>query len=202
MRIIRDYQYVEPQDRGATVAIGNFDGVHLGHQAVIALARKAVPDAPLGVVTFEPHPRQYFAPDAPPFRLMSRAARATRLAKLGVEDELAEVPGVTTAMMVAFGENGIKSVEDLADCATDDLLGWTERKKEKGAEAIRHKGILDGFDVDRAGAEDLIMSARVHAGWIKPEDLAQPEVEAEADIGEDAAETEPGDGQAAAPGNA
>ncbi|MCB1335513.1 MAG: bifunctional riboflavin kinase/FAD synthetase [Roseivivax sp.] len=85
MRIIRDYQYVEPQDRGATVAIGNFDGVHLGHQAVIALARKAVPDAPLGVVTFEPHPRQYFAPDAPPFRLMSRAARATRLAKLGVD---------------------------------------------------------------------------------------------------------------------
>jgi len=56
--------------------------------------------------------------------------------------------------------------------------------------------------VDRAGAEDLIMSARVHAGWIKPEDLAQPEVEAEADMGEDAAETEPGDGQAAAPGNA
>ncbi|MEZ5852101.1 MAG: transcription termination factor NusA [Hyphomicrobiaceae bacterium] len=130
------------------------------------------------------------------------AERDARRRELGVEDELAEVPGVTTAMMVAFGENGIKSVEDLADCATDDLLGWTERKKEKGAEAIRHKGILDGFDVDRAGAEDLIMSARVHAGWIKPEDLAQPEVEAEADMGEDAAETEPGDGQAAAPGNA
>lgn len=85
MRIIRDYQYVQPRDRGATVAIGNFDGVHLGHQAVIEIARNAVPDAPLGVLTFEPHPREYFAPDAPPFRLMSAEARATRLEKLGVE---------------------------------------------------------------------------------------------------------------------
>jgi riboflavin kinase/FMN adenylyltransferase len=85
MRIIRDYQYVEPEDRGASAAIGNFDGVHLGHQSVIDLARRAAPDAPLGVLTFEPHPREFFAPDAPPFRLMSRSARASRLAKLGVD---------------------------------------------------------------------------------------------------------------------
>ena len=85
MRIIRDYQFVEPIDRGASAAIGNFDGVHLGHQSVIDLARSAAPDAPLGVMTFEPHPREYFAPDAPPFRLMSRESRASRLAKLGVE---------------------------------------------------------------------------------------------------------------------
>jgi len=85
MRIIRDYQFVEPIDRGASAAIGNFDGVHLGHQSVIDLARSAAPDAPLGVMTFAPHPREYFAPDAPPFRLMSREARSSRLAKLGVE---------------------------------------------------------------------------------------------------------------------
>ncbi len=85
MRIIRDYQFVEPQDRGASAAIGNFDGVHLGHQSVISLARAAAPEAPLGVLTFEPHPRSYFAPDAPPFRLMSAEARAHRLEKLGVE---------------------------------------------------------------------------------------------------------------------
>ncbi len=84
MRIIRDYQFVDAADRGASVAIGNFDGVHLGHQSVIDLARAAAPDAPLGVMTFEPHPRAYFALDAPPFRLMSPAARATRLEKLGV----------------------------------------------------------------------------------------------------------------------
>lgn len=85
MKIIRDYQFVAPEDRGASVAIGNFDGVHLGHQSVIRVAANAAPDAPLGIMTFEPHPRQYFAPDAPAFRLMGSAARASRLEKLGVE---------------------------------------------------------------------------------------------------------------------
>lgn len=85
MRIIRDYSFVEPKDRGATVAIGNFDGVHLGHQAVIDIARQAAPDRPLGVMTFEPHPREFFAPNAAPFRLMRADARANRLEKIGVE---------------------------------------------------------------------------------------------------------------------
>ena len=87
MRIIRDYTYLDPADRGASVAIGNFDGVHIGHQAVIDIARRAGADAgaPLGILTFEPHPREYFAPDAPPFRLMGPEARAHRLEKLGVE---------------------------------------------------------------------------------------------------------------------
>ena len=76
-------------DRGASVAMGNFDGVHLGHQSVIDLARQT--DAPLGVVTFEPHPRQVFAPEAPPFRLMNAEARANRLARLGVV-QLYELP--------------------------------------------------------------------------------------------------------------
>ncbi|RBI72676.1 bifunctional riboflavin kinase/FMN adenylyltransferase [Roseovarius sp. TE539] len=85
MRIIRDYTFVDPADRGASVAIGNFDGVHVGHQSVIDIARQAGDGAPLGVLTFEPHPREYFAPDAAPFRLMGREARAHRLEKLGVE---------------------------------------------------------------------------------------------------------------------
>jgi len=87
MQIVRDYDYVDQADRGASVAIGNFDGVHLGHQSVIDIARTqaAALGAPLGVLTFEPHPREYFAPDAPPFRLMSREARAHRLQKLGIE---------------------------------------------------------------------------------------------------------------------
>ncbi|WP_299830256.1 bifunctional riboflavin kinase/FAD synthetase [uncultured Roseobacter sp.] len=85
MKIIRDYQFVAPENRGASAAIGNFDGVHLGHQSVIDLARSAEPAAPLGIVTFEPHPRSFFAPDAPPFRLMGPEARASRLEKLGVE---------------------------------------------------------------------------------------------------------------------
>ena len=67
MRRFRDVSDVGPGDRGAAVAMGNFDGVHLGHQSVLALAHAAAAelDAPLGVVTFEPHPRSFFAPDAP-----------------------------------------------------------------------------------------------------------------------------------------
>ncbi|MDB9707038.1 bifunctional riboflavin kinase/FAD synthetase [Planktotalea frisia] len=87
MRIIRDYTFVNPEDRGASAAIGNFDGVHLGHRAVIDIARdagKAI-GAPCGVLTFDPHPRAYFAPQADPFRLMGPAAKATELAKIGVE---------------------------------------------------------------------------------------------------------------------
>jgi riboflavin kinase/FMN adenylyltransferase len=83
MRILRDPLAVPTEARGASAAIGNFDGVHRGHQAVLDLARR--PGAPLGVVTFEPHPREWFAPDAPPFRLMNAQARAHRLERLGVE---------------------------------------------------------------------------------------------------------------------
>ena len=85
MRIIRDPAFTAPEDRGASAAIGNFDGVHLGHQAVIAQAKAACPDAPLGVLTFSPHPREFFQPQAPAFRLMSPAARTSRLEKIGVE---------------------------------------------------------------------------------------------------------------------
>ncbi len=83
-------------------------------------------------------------------------------------------------MLVAFGENDIKNVEDLAGCATDDLAGWTEGR---GAEATRYKGALDGFDLSRPDTEAMIMAARVKAGWITEEDLAreaEPEEEAEA----------------------
>ncbi|MCT4559198.1 MAG: bifunctional riboflavin kinase/FAD synthetase [Pelagimonas sp.] len=85
MRILRDYLFIDPDDRGACAAIGNFDGVHLGHQAVIDLTRQVGGGAPLGILTFEPHPREYFAPDAPAFRLMNAEAKAARLEKLGVE---------------------------------------------------------------------------------------------------------------------
>ncbi len=102
------------------------------------------------------------------------AERDAKRRELGVADELAEIPGMTTAMMVALGENGVKSVEDFADCATDELVGWTERKKEKDAEAVRHKGFLDGFELSRQDVENMIMAARVQAGWITAEDLVKP----------------------------
>jgi N utilization substance protein A len=94
--------------------------------------------------------------------------------ELGVEDALREVPGVTSAMLVAFGENGIKTVEDLADCATDDLAGWSERKD---GETTHNAGFLDGFDLTREECEALIMQARLKAGWITEADLAPPAAE-------------------------
>jgi N utilization substance protein A len=94
--------------------------------------------------------------------------------ELGVQDEVKDVPGVTTKMLVAFGENGVKTVEDLAGCATDDLAGWTERKD---GETKREPGILDGFDVSREEAEAMIMQARLKAGWITEAELAPPAVE-------------------------
>ncbi len=82
-------RYSDVSLRGASVAMGNFDGVHLGHRSVINLARRE--GSPLGVISFEPHPRSFFAPDAPPFRLMNAAAKRHRLAKLGV-DVLYDLP--------------------------------------------------------------------------------------------------------------
>ncbi|MCL7464330.1 bifunctional riboflavin kinase/FAD synthetase [Phaeovulum sp. NW3] len=88
METYTHWQGLPQAARGASVAMGNFDGVHLGHQSVIDLARGK---GPLGIVTFEPHPRQIFAPDAPTFRLMNPEARAHRMEKLGVE-RLFELP--------------------------------------------------------------------------------------------------------------
>src|SRR5260370_1418245 len=67
--------------------------------------------------------------------------------ELGVDDALKTVPGVTSKMLVKFGENDIKTVEDLAGCATDDLVGWTERKE--GGEPTKHPGILDPNEISR-----------------------------------------------------
>ena len=88
MKIIRDYTYLNQTDKGACVAIGNFDGVHKGHLSVIELAREAAKNlnAPFGVITFEPHPRSYFQSNAKPFRLMSAEARASQLAKIGINN--------------------------------------------------------------------------------------------------------------------
>jgi N utilization substance protein A len=103
--------------------------------------------------------------------------------ELGVEDAVREVPGVTTRMMVAFGENGIKNVEDLAGCATDDLTGWTERKD---GEVKREPGILDGFEVSREDAEAMIMQARLKAGWVTEAELAKAAEGEEQPAAEDA----------------
>ena len=96
--------------------------------------------------------------------------------ELGVSDDLLQLEGLNMAMLVALGENDVKSVEDLADCATDDLAGWTERQDK---ETTRHAGFLDGFGLTRPQCEDLILAARVKAGWIDEADLIADEPEEE-----------------------
>jgi N utilization substance protein A len=83
--------------------------------------------------------------------------------KLGFENELMKIRGVSGLMLVVFGEHGIKSTEDLAGCATDDLHGWIELKRGR---RFRHAGILDGFGLSRTDCESIIINARINAGWI------------------------------------
>ena len=87
MHVVRDYQAVPPDVRGSVSAIGNFDGVHRGHQSVIDLAKARAKEtgSMLGIITFEPHPRQYFAPNSPPFRLMNSGSKEDRLEAVGVD---------------------------------------------------------------------------------------------------------------------
>jgi riboflavin kinase/FMN adenylyltransferase len=87
VEIVTDWRGLPDRLRGAAVAIGAFDGVHRGHQAVIAQARAAAErlGAPLAVVSFDPHPRRWFQPEAAPFRLMTPAQMARAMAPLGVD---------------------------------------------------------------------------------------------------------------------
>src|SRR3546814_3126770 len=102
LRVIRGWKNLQPGDRGAALAMGSFDGVHRGHQQVIALAAQAAKAlrAPLGVITFDPHPRVYFRPDEPAFRLMqpdqqARALEARGVAMLYVLPLDPELPNMT-----------------------------------------------------------------------------------------------------------
>ena len=103
--------------------------------------------------------------------------------ELGVEDGVLEVEGVTLPMAVALGEAGVKTVEDLADLATDELRGSFE---SRNGERVRVPGALESFNLSVEEAESLILRARVAAGWIDAADLEQPEEEGEEAVEEEA----------------
>lgn len=88
---------------------------------------------------------------------------------LGVDDALREVPGMTTAMLVALGKDEVKTMEDFAGSVPDDLIGYVERAE---GESTFHPGAFDGLGLTRTDAEAMIMDARIRAGWITEEDLA------------------------------
>ncbi|TNM66569.1 transcription termination factor NusA [Aliirhizobium smilacinae] len=96
--------------------------------------------------------------------------------ELGVADELKQINGLTAQMLVALGEEGIKTIEDFAGCAADDLVGWSERKD---GETKKFEGTFSKFDVSRVEAENMIVQARLAAGWITEADLAKDEEEVE-----------------------
>ena len=87
MQIIDKYTGLPPEQKGAVIALGNFDGLHRGHQVVIAKAAEIANEkqAPLAVACFRPHPSQFFNPDVTPFRLMSARVRARLLKDMGVQ---------------------------------------------------------------------------------------------------------------------
>ncbi len=100
-----------------------------------------------------------------------------RRKELGVADDILEMEGLDLKMIVTLGENEVKSVEDLAGCATDDLTGWTERVD---GERKHYDGMLEKYKISAEEAEDLIMRARIKAGWVTQEDLDAMKAEAEA----------------------
>lgn len=135
---------------GAAIALGNFDGLHAGHRAVIDDARRVAKSigAPLGVATFEPAPRRFFQPDAPPFRLMTPLRRQMVLDAIGVEElHLLRFDAVMAAMTdrefcerVVIGEVGARAVS----VGFDFRFG---KGRMGDAESLTRIGRELGFDV-------------------------------------------------------
>ncbi len=157
VELVRDWRNLPPELKGAAVAIGAFDGVHRGHQAVIAEAAGAARrlQAPLAVVSFDPHPRRWFQPAAAPFRLMTPGQMARSLAPLGVE---------RLYLLPFDGEMAAMSAETFARAVLADGLGvrhaavgfdFTFGKGRTGSpEALRRYGEKLGFTVSVADRVD------------------------------------------------
>lgn len=174
--IVRGWRDLSPDLRGAAVAIGAFDGVHRGHQAVIAEAAAAARDlgVPLAVVSFDPHPRRWFQPAAAPFRLMTPGQMARALAPLGV-DRLHLLP-FDAGMAAMTDEQFAREVLGAGLGVRHAAVGFdfTFGKGRTGSpEALRRYGAELGFTVsvadrvDDAGGLKLSSSAvreALHAG--------------------------------------
>ena len=104
--------------------------------------------------------------------------------ELGIKDDLLEIEELSLKMIVALGENDVKSLEDFAYCSSDDLLGWDEMS---GEEKIHENGILEGFDITYSQANDLIMSSRIKLGII-PDESDSEEINNEVEVEENSDE--------------
>jgi len=148
-RVVRD---LAPADalRGAVVAIGNFDGVHRGHRAVIAAAqaRATALGAPAAVLTFEPHPRAFFKPDEPLFRLTDAAAKLRLLAATGLDGAIVLTFDEALARLTADEFVGRILVERLA--VTGTVIGFNFHfgmQRGGSPDFLRAEGAKRGFEV-------------------------------------------------------
>jgi len=150
LKVVHRWRDIEPEHRGAAVALGEFDGVHKGHLGVIVGASKAAKalGAPLAAISFDPHPRRYFQPDAEPFRLMTVDQQARALDALGVDifyilpfdDEMAVMSDEEFARDVLVGGLGAQHV-----AAGFDITFGKDRSGDP--EALRRYGEAFGFSV-------------------------------------------------------
>ncbi|MDX5360420.1 MAG: transcription termination factor NusA [Alphaproteobacteria bacterium] len=122
------------------------------------------------------------------------AEMEARRQELGVSDELAALPGLTSGMLVALGEGDVKSLEDFAGLTADELVGGWD---EIGGQRTRLDGLLESFDIDRTDAENLIIEARVRIGWMTEDDAAAARGELEPADEDDGADEEADAGEAA-----
>src|SRR5689334_8020727 len=158
----------DPSDKGAAIALGNFDGMHAGHRAVVESAREAAKrlDAKLGVATFEPPPRRYFQPDAPPFRLMTPRRRELALEALGVEMCALLHFDRSMASMTdrEFAENVL--VEQIGAASVSVGFDFRFGKNRMGdAHSLRRLGADLGFEVkiveEVTNAGEKVSSSRI-----------------------------------------
>jgi riboflavin kinase/FMN adenylyltransferase len=160
LKVVHHWRGLADADKGAALALGSFDGVHKGHQIVIADAAKAAQrlGAPLGVISFEPHPRMHFRPGEPPFRLMNPHQLARTLDGMGVDRlyllpfglEMAEFSDHDFVRDVLVDGLGVKHV-----AVGFDITFGKGRTGDPGL--MRHYGEEFGFSVsvaDAAGGEE------------------------------------------------
>ena len=98
----------------------------------------------------------------------------TRRKELGVQDDLEQIDGMTTSMLVTLGENNIKTLDDFAGCSTDELFGWVE-KTELGSK--KQNGLFTGFDIPMEKIEEMILNARLKLGWIAELDESNTDID-------------------------
>jgi riboflavin kinase / FMN adenylyltransferase len=168
MRLYRDRTRLPYSARGAVAAIGNFDGVHLGHRAVIgaAAARAREAGRPSAVVTFEPHPRRFFKPDLPPFLLASARMKVAALRDCGVDlcfalrfdRTLAAMPAETFVKEVLLDGLGLAGVVAGYDFVFGKGRGGTPETlvagmRAGGREAVIVAPAIDAVEARRAGLE-------------------------------------------------